>query len=317
MTARTPAPSSADPADRIDWPALLAALLTVVLWASAFVGIRAVAAELSPGALALGRLLIGSLALGAVVVVRRPIAPTRRSLPFIVGSGVLWFAFYNLALNTGERYVDAGTAAMLVNVGPILIAVLGGLFLGEGFPPRLIAGSAVAFGGATVIGLATSGGSAGGDALLGIGLCLAAAVAYAVGVVLQKPAVREVPALMVTWLACLTGAVVCLPFAADLVRDVSTAGPETLGWLAYLGLFPTALAFTTWAFALRRTTAGRLGSTTYLVPAIAIVLGWLVLREVPPALAIVGGAIAIGGVVIARSAPARPRIRAGVAPAPR
>jgi drug/metabolite transporter (DMT)-like permease len=317
MTARSPALPAADPADRVDWPALLAALLTVVLWASAFVGIRAVAGELSPGALALGRLLIGSLALGAVVIVRRPAAPTRRSLPFIVGSGVLWFAFYNLALNSGERYVDAGTAAMLVNVGPILIAVLGGLFLGEGFPPRLLAGSAVAFGGATVIGLATSGSSAGGDVLLGIALCLAAAVAYAVGVVLQKPAVREVPALMVTWLACLTGAVVCLPFASDMVRDVSIAGPETLGWLVYLGLFPTALAFTTWAFALRRTTAGRLGSTTYLVPAIAIVLGWLVLREAPPALAIVGGAIAIGGVVIARSAPARPRIRAGVAPAPR
>lgn len=303
--------------DTTDWTGITAALLTVVLWASAFVGIRAVAGELSPGALALGRLLIGSLALGAVVAVRRPAWPTRRSLPFIVASGALWFGFYNLALNTGERYVDAGTAAMLVNVGPILIAFLGGTFLGEGFPPRLLAGSAVAFAGATLIGLATAGGSAGGDAALGIVLCLAAAVAYAVGVVLQKPAVREVPALTVTWFACLTGAIVCLPFAGDLSRDASAAGPEALAWLVYLGLFPTALAFTTWAFALNRTTAGRLGSTTYLVPAVAIGLGWLVLREIPPALAIVGGAIAIAGVVIARSSPARPRMRPAGVPAPR
>ena len=196
-----------------DWIALGAALVTVVLWASAFVGIRAVATDLSPGSLALGRLLIGTIALGSVVLIRRPQRPSRRALPFIVASGVLWFALYNVVLNAGERYVDAGTAAMLVNVGPILIAILGGLFLGEGFPPRLIYGSLVAFAGATVIGLATSSGAAGPEAGLGIVLCLVAAVAYAVGVVLQKPAVRDTPALMVTWLACLVGAVVLVPFA--------------------------------------------------------------------------------------------------------
>jgi drug/metabolite transporter (DMT)-like permease len=300
-----------------DWAALGAALVTVVLWASAFVGIRAVAPDLSPGSLALGRLLVGAIALGAVVLIRRPQRPSRRALPFIVASGVLWFALYNVVLNAGERYVDAGTAAMLVNVGPILIAILGGLFLGEGFPPRLIYGSLVAFAGATVIGLATSSGAAGPDAGLGIVLCLVAAVAYAVGVVLQKPAVRDTPALMVTWLACLVGAVVLLPFVPLLVGDLATATPESLAWLVYLGVFPTAIAFTTWAFALNRTTAGRLGSTTYLVPAIAIVMGWFVLGEIPPIAALVGGAIAIGGVVIARSRPARPAAAPITAPASR
>ena len=300
-----------------DWTALGAALITVVLWASAFVGIRAVAGDLSPGSLALGRLLVGSVALGAVVLVRRPGRPSRRALPFIVASGILWFALYNVTLNAGERYVDAGTAAMLVNVGPILIAILGGLFLGEGFPPRLIAGSLVAFAGATVIGVATSSGSAGPDASLGIALCLLAAVGYGVGVVLQKPAVRDTPALIVTWLACLVGAVVLLPFAPQLAGEIGTAAPEALAWLVYLGVFPTAIAFTTWAYALSRTTAGRLGSTTYLVPAIAIVMGWFVLGEIPPIAALVGGAIAIGGVVIARSRPARRTAAPVTAPAAR
>ena len=257
------------------------------------------------------------MSLGLVVLIRRPQRPSRRSLPFIVASGVLWFALYNVVLNAGERYVDAGTAAMLVNVGPILIAILGGLFLAEGFPPRLIYGSLVAFAGATVIGLATSSEAAGPDAGLGIVFCLVAAVAYAVGVVLQKPAVRDTPALMVTWLACLVGAVVLVPFAPSLVGEVGTATPESLAWLVYLGVFPTAIAFTTWAFALNRTTAGRLGSTTYLVPAIAIVMGWFVLGEIPPIAALVGGAIAIGGVVIARSRPARPAAAPQTAPAPR
>jgi drug/metabolite transporter (DMT)-like permease len=304
-------------AHRTDWLALGAALVTVVLWASAFVGIRAVVDDFGPGSLAFGRMAAGAVVLGVVVAIRRPARPTRHALPFIVASGVLWFALYSVTLNAGERYVDAGTASMLVNVGPILIAILGGLFLAEGFPPRLLAGSAVAFVGATIIGLATSNASGSSDTTLGIVLCLLAAVAYAVGVILQKPAVRDTPALTVTWLACTVGAVALVPFAPALVDDASSATPESIAWVLYLGAFPTALAFTTWAFALGRTTAGRLGSTTYLVPAIAIALGWLILGEVPPLAAIVGGVIAIGGVVIARSRPAGPRVTTAPSPATR
>ena len=304
-------------APRTDWLALGAALVTVVLWASAFVGIRAVIHDFGPGPLALGRLLAGAVVLTIVVAIRRPARPSRRALPFIVASGVLWFALYTVTLNTAERFVDAGTASMLVNVGPILIAILGGLFLSEGFPPRLFAGSAVAFVGAAVIGLATSTAATSTDPTPGIVLCLLAAAAYAVGVVLQKPAVGDTPALTVTWLACVVGAVVLVPFAPALVDEARSAAPESVAWMLYLGAFPTALAFTTWAFALSRTTAGRLGSTTYLVPAIAIVLGWIILGEAPPAVAILGGVIAIGGVVIARSRPARPAAATTPAPAHR
>ena len=93
---------------------LVAALVTVVLWASAFVGIRAAGEDLSPGALALGRLLVGSAALGAIVLIRREPLPSRRDLPGIVLVGVLWFGIYNVVLNEAEQRVDAGTASMLV-----------------------------------------------------------------------------------------------------------------------------------------------------------------------------------------------------------
>jgi drug/metabolite transporter (DMT)-like permease len=281
------------------------------------VGIRAAAVDLSPGVIALGRLLIGSLALGLLVAVRRPGMPSGRALIPIAVVGIVWFGGYNIALNTAERHLDAGTAAMLVNVGPILIAILGGLFLGEGFPPRLLAGCVIAFVGAVTIGVATSGNGPAGDATLGIALCLAAAFAYAVGVTVQKSVLRTTAAVTVTWLACLVGAIVCLPFAPQLVSEVGVASGESLAWLVFLGIFPTAVGFSTWAFALSRTTAGRLGSMTYLVPAVAIVLGGLLLGEAPPLLAIGGGAVAIVGVVIARSSP-RPRAPAAddVASAP-
>jgi drug/metabolite transporter (DMT)-like permease len=299
MTDATLARPRAEPAD---WLALGAALLTVVLWASAFVGIRAVADDLSPGSFALGRLLVGAFALAVIVAIRRPALPTgRRDLGLIAASGVIWFGLYFLMLNAGEGLVDAGTAAMLVNVGPILIALFAGLFLGEGFPPRLVVGSAIAFSGTLVIGLATGTQAGEPSAPLGVLLCLLAALAYATGVTIQKPVLARVPALTVTWIACTVGAIVTLPFGPLLVDELATAPADAIAWIVYLGIFPTAIAFTTWAFALNRTSAGRLGSTTYLVPPVAIGLAWLMLNEVPPALAFLGGALCIGGVIVARS----------------
>jgi drug/metabolite transporter (DMT)-like permease len=295
-----------------DRRALGAALITVVLWASAFVGIRAASVDLGPGALALARLLVGSIALGIVVAIRRPSWPTRRQLVPILVSGVLWFGVYNLALNAAERDVDAGTASMLVNVAPIMVAILGGLFLREGFPPRLLIGCLIAFAGVAVISLATTGGNPGTGTVIGILLCFVCAAVYSISITVQKPVLASVPALTVTWLACVTGMVVCLPFLPELVTQAAAAQPVSLAWALYLGLFPTSVAFTLWAFALGRSTAGRLGSLTYLVPAVAIVIGWLLLAEVPATMSFVGGAIAIGGVIVARS---RPRPKPAPAPA--
>ena len=278
--------------------ALVAALVTVVLWASAFVGIRAAGEDLSPGALSLGRLAVGSALLGIFVLLQRGRLPGRREWPGIVVCGVLWFGLYNLALNEAEQRVDAGTAAMLVNVGPILIALLAGWLLKEGFPRALVAGCAVAFAGVVVIGLATSerGVAAGWGAVL----CVAAAAFYAGGVVAQKPLLSRASALHVTWLAATVGLVVCLPFAATLADEVGDADASSIAWMVYLGVFPTAIGFLTWAYALSRTTAGRMGATTYLVPPIAILIGWALLAESPETLAFLGGALCLGGVVITR-----------------
>jgi drug/metabolite transporter (DMT)-like permease len=283
---------------RADGLALAAALTTVALWASAFVGIRDAGAEIGAGPLSLGRLLVGGALLGALVVRRREALPPRADVPRLLLVGLLWFAAYNVILNSAEHRVDAGTAAMLVNTGPILIAVLAGLLLREGFPRALLAGCAIAFAGAVVIGLATSERSL--DAGWGAAMCIAAAAAYAGGVVAQKPLLERTSGLQVTFLACMVGAVVCLPYAPALVHDAGDASASALAWTVYLGVFPTAIGFTTWAYALRRTTAGRMGATLYLVPPVAVLLGWAVLGEAPPALALAGGVLCLAGVVVAR-----------------
>ena len=304
MTAVTPAISRPS-RDRV--LVIGAVSVMVCVWASAFVAIRFADRELSAGALALGRLLVGSAALGILVLVRRAPMPGRRELAGIVVCGLLWFGLYNVALNAAEQRIDAGTAAMLVNVGPILIAILAGVILREGFPPRLLAGCLVSFAGAVVIGVATS--SNGLHDTWGAVLCLVAAVGYAGGVVAQKPVLRHASPLSVTWLACTVGAIACLPYAGSLVHGVGHAGGSTIAWMIYLGVAPTALGFGLWAYALARTTAGRMGSTTYLVPPLALLFGWAFLGEVPPALVFPGGALCLAGVALARTRGRRSSVR--------
>jgi drug/metabolite transporter (DMT)-like permease len=286
------------PSRREDLLAGAAAAITVLLWASAFVGIRAAGKDFAPGALALGRLVVAAALLGALALVRREPLPRGRDVPLLCVCGVLWFALYNVALNAGERRVDAGTAAMLVNVGPILIAVLAGLLLREGFPRLLLAGCAVSFAGVVVIGVATS--RNGGASRAGVVLCLAAAAAYASGVVAQKVVLRRVSAGQTVFLCAVVGVVACLPFTGQLVDDARSASGESLAWTLYLGVGPSALGFTTWAYALARTSAGRLGATTYLVPPVSVLLGWAILGEAPPGLALAGGALCLGGVALGR-----------------
>lgn len=278
--------------------AAVAAGVTVVLWASAFVGIRSAGHELSAGPLALLRLAVGTVALGAMALVRREAWPTRRDLPRILAIGLLWFGAYNLMLNSAEQRVDAGTASMLVNISPILIAVIAGVVLREGLPKSLLVGMAVSFSGVLVIGFGSD--QHGRTDWLGAALCLGSAVVYAISVILQKPLLSRVSALPVTFLACAVGLIVCLPFGPRLAEELPKAHGSAVAWTVYLGLMPTAVAFTTWGYALARTKAGKLGATTYLVPPISILLGWLMLGETPTWVAVGGGVLCLGGVAVAR-----------------
>lgn len=284
------------------WLPAVAVGTTMVLWASAFVGIRHLGHDFSPGALSLGRLLVGAILLGAVGLSKGLSRPTAAQWVRIVVIGVLWFGVYNVSLNAGERRVDAGTASMLLQVSPIVIAALAAVFLGERFTVHLAIGLGLAFAGVAVIAFAD--GDRGHVDVLGVLLCLVPAAAYSTSAILQKPLMRELSAVQVTCLACSVGMITCLPWAGTLVRETLDAPVSSLLWLAYLGAFPTAIAFATYAYALRHMNASSLGVTTYLVPPLTIVMGLLFLGESPPTIAFAGGSLALLGVWLSRRRPA-------------
>lgn len=284
--------------------AVAAVAATVLLWGSSFVVIRAAGTDLSPGPMALLRMGVATLVMAPVAlragVLRR--VPRGRLLGLLLAYGVLWFAGYQLALNAAEQHVDAGTAALFVNVAPLLIALGTGTLLREGLPRRLLLGAAVGLVGVTVMSLGVSGGGllTGPGAARGVALALLAAVVYATSVLLQKVILQRVDTLSATWLGFVVGTVVLLPFTPSLAAELGTAEPSAVLGVVYLGVFSTALAFSTWGYALARIPAGRLGMVAYLVTVVSVLLSWLFLGEVPSALTLAGGALALAGVALGR-----------------
>lgn len=295
-TAELTGATAARSAERVRIVGALA--LTLLMWASAFVVIRSVGRHLSPGPMALTRIVIGSVALGGAMLVRRERLPARRAIARAAAMGVLWFGVYMVSLNAAERWVDAGTSSLLVNTGPLFIALLAGWLLHEGFPRALLGGCLVALAGAALIALSVSG--HGSHELWGAGLSVLAAVAYSLAMIVQKPALRVAGALPITWCACSAGAVVLVGFLPQSLHELGHASVGTLLGVLYLGLGPTAIAFLLWAYVLSRMDAGRLGATTYVVPPLVVAISWIWLDQVPPVLAIAGGLLCLVGVAIAR-----------------
>src|SRR5579875_4223289 len=234
--AERPAAAEPPPASRPTWTIPAAVVAVLVLWASAFIAIRSAAHSFTPGPLALIRLVVGAILLGAAALRTSPRSlPRGRSLALIVLYGLAWFGGYNVALNAAERHLDPGTSAMLVNVAPILIALAAGWLLKEGFPRPLLVGLTVALGGVVVISVGE--GAHRGDAV-GVGLALAAAVLYTIGVLSQKLALRSVSALQATWLGCTAAALATMPFAPQTVHELAHAPAGDILLAIYLGAFP-------------------------------------------------------------------------------
>ncbi|WP_245998092.1 DMT family transporter [Nocardia pseudobrasiliensis] len=299
MTIETrTAPSSPPNTSNIDFRSAAAVVIAVVVWASAFVAIRDAGPALSSAPMALLRLAVAALALTVLVGLRGGVRLPRARTPWllVIGYAVLWLAGYTVALNAAERHVDAGTAALLVNLAPLLVALGAAALLREKLSRALVVGMSVALAGVTTIAF----GTAGRHDMLGVTLCLLSAVLYAAGVLVQKAALRHVDALTAIWLGCLIATVVLLPWTPQLITELSSAPARTIADGVYLGLFPTAIGFTAWSYALRRTDAARLTTTSYAIPAVSVLLSWLLLAEAPTPWALAGGAVCLLGVAISR-----------------
>lgn len=274
------------------WVALVA---TVLLWGSAFVAIRAALRHYSPEHLSLLRIATAALALSVFLALRRIRRPRRDDFRRVCATGLIGITAYQLLLNAGEVAVTAATASFLVAVAPVFAALLARVVLRERLGALGWAGVFIAFAGTAIVGL-TEGGSF--ELSTGVLLVLGAALAQAVFFVLQKPLLTSYTALEVTFYAMWVGVVPLLAFGGGVPSAVLKADASANLPVLWLGVGASAIAFVTWAHALKHIPLGIAATALYLCPLVAAVVGWLVLGEVPGPATLLGGAVVLIGVTV-------------------
>jgi len=273
----------------------VALVVTTILWASAFVGIRAGLEAYEPGQVALFRFLIASAVLAGYAVLTRMRLPERRDLPAVFLAGLLAFAVYHVALNYGEVTVSAGSASILIATAPVFTALLAVVFLGERLRTLGWVGMGVSFLGSVLISL---GEGEGLSLNARAALILLAALSTSLYFILQKPYLEKYGALAFTTYAIWAGTLLTLVYLPGLLSQAQTASLSTTLAIVYLGVFPTAIAYVTYAYAFSRMAASRAASFLYVIPVMAYLMAWLWLGEVPTPLSVAGGAVTLAGVFI-------------------
>jgi drug/metabolite transporter (DMT)-like permease len=290
---------SSTAARRASAAAILAVAVTVLSWASAFPMIRVGMRDLGPLELAAARFVVASTLALAWLAIRRPPPPTRADAGRFLVCGLIGISLYNGLLNQGERTVSAGAAAFVVNIAPILTAILATIFLRERFSVWGWGGALISFAGVGLIALGQPGGLAfGGGASLVAGAALCTAIYF----VLQRPLVPRYGALACTAYTLLAGTLFLLPFLPGALPILAAPGATRLAaTVVALGVFPAAIGYAAWTYALGRFGAARAANFLYLVPPVAALVGFVALGESLSPLTLVGGAVAILGVVIVNS----------------
>ncbi len=277
---------------------LVGIVIAVLLWGSAFPGVRYAVLRFNPLNLVALRFFIASLILLIFALFSKQVRrPDIRDIPLLLVQGILGISIYHSLLSWGQLTIAAGTASLLNASSPCIAAFLAATFLGEFLQRRGWLGMLVGFSGVSLIVIGQ-----GKDFSLAFSsmLILIAALSQSFYYILQRPFFSKYSPLE---LACYTlwgGTLPMLPFLKiPASLEVGLA-------IAYLGVFPAAFAYIAWTYALASFSTAQASSFLYLVPVVAITVSWLCLNEKPTFLSIIGGGIVLVGVVLVNSARLKP-----------
>jgi drug/metabolite transporter (DMT)-like permease len=268
-----------------------------LLWSSAFVAIRSIlqANSFTPGHIALGRFIIASLLLVVVLIATRSRLPKMRDIPAMLFLGIVGITVYHSAQNYGQQTVTAGSAGMIIGSVPIFMSIAAVIVLKEKLKIWGWLGIIVGFGGVVLIAF---GEKTGVGFNLGVLYLLIASVATAIYFVLQKPYFNRYTAIQMVAFTSWAGTLGLLIFTPGLFDQIKVAPVQANLAIIYLGIFSSVAAYICWNYGLSKAPASAASSFLYLQPIITVIIAWIWLREIPPAIAIGGGALTIAAVFL-------------------
>ena len=269
--------------------------LTVLIWSSAYPGIRVMLEVLDAATLTSIRLLIASLTLLGIGLVRGMRPVHRADLPRVAAAGLLGFSVYHLALNYGMRHVSAGQGSFISATIPIWTAVLAWRFLGERIAPRIWAGLGL---GLVGVGVMSVGRGATADVSAGAALVLLSAMCGGANIVLQKGLLGRYRALDVSIQVVVVGT---LPLLGLLPFGLGRLARMDLHhWLVllYLGMIPVGVGYYLSAVALSVLPAYRNAQMLLLIPGLSAIIAWFWIGERPGVSVLIGGGLVLLGVLL-------------------
>ena len=275
--------------------------VTVFVWGTSWIALKAQLGEVSPEVSTLWRFLLAAPLMWLWAAARGetlayPAADHRR----FAAAGALMFSSNFVLFLYGGQYLPSGLLAVVFSLVSILNLLLGAAFLGQPIMPRVAVGGVL---GAAGIALLYSPQIAGGvqrGALLGLAFCLAGTLSFCAGNLVSTAIQRRGVPLLAATAWGMTYGVAALA-AIVLVRGqplIVEWTPRYLGATLYLALFASVVAFASYLTLLRRIGAARAGYATVLFPIVALAVSTLVEGYRWTLAAILGAALALAGNVL-------------------
>jgi drug/metabolite transporter (DMT)-like permease len=268
-----------------------------LIWGASFLFIAEAMRSVGPNGVTFGRILIGFVTLSLFPAARKPIP--RSEWIGIVGVGVLWLAFPLSMFPFAEQHVSSALTGMLNGANPLFTAIVAAAIARQAPARPVMAGVAVGMAGAILMALPTIG--EGHSSAVGVGMILAALVSYGFALNIARPLQQRNGALPVIWRAQMVALVLTAPLGLPAMMAARWR-PGPVAALLALGVLGTAVAHVVMSIAAGRLGAIRASGTTFLIPAVALVLGVVVRGEKVALLSVVGGVVCISGAWLMRRA---------------
>jgi len=273
-----------------------AAGLTLVLWSSSYAAISYGLQVFTPGEIALMRFAIATAVLMVPVAMGRIKLPPKQDWALLALLACFGHFLYQLTLGYSMTRLSAGSAAVVISTVPSVTAVLAMLRLKEHISTRAALGLGLAFVGTLLVTLGRGHGIHLEPMALLVFVAVLCSASY---FVFQKPLLQRTDAIGFTAASLFVATLLFLPFGTALPAKLLAAPWPQLASVLYLALFPTVIGFVCWSYALKRAPASRVASFLYLQPLMGCLIAYLWLGEIPTWVTVVGGTLAVLGVVLA------------------